>query len=153
MAKDDRPDLLTALRRALDIVEKAEQTQETAIAEIQRLSAERDQVRAVNAALLAALEEALPHIMVPKVHERLSTAIAYAKEEKPSGMEVTPLEKAAAIVGNANKLAKAINRKQSTVWGWMKRGWPSPDACRAIEEATGGKVRAAELLEPTMGKR
>jgi DNA-binding transcriptional regulator YdaS (Cro superfamily) len=67
-------------------------------------------------------------------------------------MEVNPLEKAAGIVGNANKLAKAINRSQSTVWLWMQRGWPAPDACRAIEEATEGKVTAAELLEPAMRK-
>lgn len=67
-------------------------------------------------------------------------------------MEVNPLEKAAGIVGNANKLAKVIGRSQSTVWLWMRRGWPSPDACLAIEEATDGKVTAAELLAPAMRK-
>lgn len=61
-----------------------------------------------------------------------------------------PLHRAAEIAGNPNKLAAAIGRRQSTVWEWMKRGWPSPDACPAIEEATG--VSTADLLAPAMRK-
>lgn len=64
----------------------------------------------------------------------------------------TPLERAAKEVGTPTALAKAIGRKQSTVWTWLKRGWPAPDACPAIEAATGGKVTAVELLEPAFKK-
>lgn len=68
-------------------------------------------------------------------------------------MENTPLAKAVEIVGSTTKLAKVIDRRQSVVWAWVKRGWPSPDACLAIQEATGGKVSAADLLEPAMRKK
>lgn len=64
-----------------------------------------------------------------------------------------PLEKAVKIVGNPNRLATAIGRRQSTVWGWMQRGWPAPDACLEIERATGGKVKAADLLKPALKPR
>lgn len=64
-----------------------------------------------------------------------------------------PLQKAVEIVGNPNRLAKAIDRRQSTVWGWIQRGWPSPDACVEIERATGGKVKAADLLKPALKPR
>lgn len=62
----------------------------------------------------------------------------------------TPLQRAADIVGTPTALAKAIGRRQSTVWEWMKRGWPAPNACQAIEAATHGQVTAAELLQPAM---
>lgn len=64
-----------------------------------------------------------------------------------------PLAKAVKIVGNPNRLASAIGRRQSTVWGWMQRGWPSPDACLEIERATGGQVKAADLLKPAFKPR
>lgn len=66
---------------------------------------------------------------------------------------VNPLERAAQIVGNPNQLAKAIGRRQSTVWGWMQRGWPAPDACLEIERATGGKVKAVDLLRAAIKPR
>lgn len=66
---------------------------------------------------------------------------------------VTPLQRAVNEVGNQTLLAKMIGRKQSTVWEWLRRGWPAPDACHAIEAATGGKVKAAELLAPAMQPR
>jgi DNA-binding transcriptional regulator YdaS (Cro superfamily) len=65
----------------------------------------------------------------------------------------TPLTEAINTVGNTNRLAKAINRRQSTVWEWAVRGWPSPDACPAIEAATNGKITVAQLLAPAMTKR
>jgi DNA-binding transcriptional regulator YdaS (Cro superfamily) len=65
-------------------------------------------------------------------------------------MEVNPLKRAIGIVGTQTALATKIGRRQSTIHEWVKRGWPSPDACHAIEEATDGKVTAAELLEPAM---
>lgn len=64
-----------------------------------------------------------------------------------------PLHRAARIIGSTNRLAKAINRTQSTVWGWMKRGWPPPEACPAIERATGGEVTAVDLLAPAMAPK
>lgn len=68
-------------------------------------------------------------------------------------MEANPLRKAIEIMGNPSRLAKAIDRRQSTVWGWMQRGWPAPDACMAIEKATAGKVKAADLIKPALKAR
>lgn len=65
---------------------------------------------------------------------------------------LTPLRRAIEIVGTQTALAAKIGRRQSTIHEWVKRGWPAPEACRAIEEATGGQVTAAELLEPAMRK-
>jgi DNA-binding transcriptional regulator YdaS (Cro superfamily) len=62
-----------------------------------------------------------------------------------------PLAKAVERIGNLNALATKIGRSQSTVWRWMQRGWPAPDACPAIEAATG--ISTAELLKPAFKRR
>lgn len=66
---------------------------------------------------------------------------------------INPLDRAIEIIGNPNRLATAIGRRQSTVWGWVKRGWPAPNACLEIERATGGKVKATDLLKPALKSR
>lgn len=65
-------------------------------------------------------------------------------------MEANPLKEAARRAGSATKLAELIDRPQQTVWEWMQRGWPAPDACFAIQEATG--VSVVDLLKPAKPK-
>ena len=59
----------------------------------------------------------------------------------------TPLQRAADLAGTPTALAKKIGRRQSTVWEWMQRGWPAPDACQAIAEAVDNQVTEDELLK------
>jgi hypothetical protein len=59
----------------------------------------------------------------------------------------SPLQKAARIAGTPTALAKKIGRRQSTMWEWMQRGWPAPDACQAIAEAVDNQVTEDELLK------
>lgn len=66
-------------------------------------------------------------------------------------MDGTPLAEAARRAGNATNLAKKIDRPQQTVSEWMKRGWPAPDACLAIERVTG--VPVADLLKPAKPRK
>lgn len=65
----------------------------------------------------------------------------------------TPLARAAEKVGSASALARMINRSQSTMADWMKRGWPSADACRAIAEAVPGVVTIEDLLAPATHRK
>jgi len=60
----------------------------------------------------------------------------------------TPIQRAVNHFRTQVGLAEAIGRNQSTVWEWLRRGWPALEACAAIEEATSGKVTAAELIAP-----
>lgn len=66
-------------------------------------------------------------------------------------MDGTPLAAAIKKSGGQTALAEAIGRSQTTISDWFKRGWPSPEACPAIEAATG--VSAAELLQPAMARK
>lgn len=62
----------------------------------------------------------------------------------------TPLEIAADEFDNPTAFARAIGRRQSSVWDWLRRGWPAPDACEDIERAVKGKVKAVDLLKPAV---
>lgn len=60
--------------------------------------------------------------------------------------------KAATAAGGPTALAHRLGVKPPTVHQWMKGERPIPSArCRAIEEATGGAVTAAELRPDVFG--
>lgn len=59
----------------------------------------------------------------------------------------TPLRRAAKKVDGSTALARRINRSQSTVSDWMRRGWAAPDACADIAAAVNNEVTEAELLK------
>lgn len=67
-------------------------------------------------------------------------------------MTNTPFHEAVKHVGNLTKLAALIGRRQSTLQIWDARGWPAPEACPAIERATGGKFSRLQLLEPAFNE-
>lgn len=62
------------------------------------------------------------------------------------------LQRAAEEVGNLNRLAKMIGKRQSTVWHWLQTGRVPPDWCAKIEEATGGKVSRQALRPDVFGQ-
>lgn len=55
--------------------------------------------------------------------------------------------------GTQAGLAAALNIKQQHVWNWINRsgGKVPAEHCRAIEEATGGKVTRYELRPDVFG--
>lgn len=61
--------------------------------------------------------------------------------------QVSPLERAIAIVGSQTALASAIggNVKTGHIFYWLKSGSVPAEHCPAIERATQGRVRCEEL--------
>lgn len=62
-----------------------------------------------------------------------------------------PLQLAADEVGNLNRLAKKIGKRQSTVWHWLKTGRVPSEWCAKIEEATDGKISRQALRPDVFG--
>lgn len=65
---------------------------------------------------------------------------------------MTGLERAIAMVGGQNALAKAIGIPQSTIWNWVhleghtrRKGEPPAHHALKISDATGGAVKPSDL--------
>lgn len=68
---------------------------------------------------------------------------------------MNPIERAVQIVGGQSELARRIGGevKQAHVWHWINKSGGSVPAehCRAIEEATEGKITRYELRPDVFG--
>jgi len=63
---------------------------------------------------------------------------------------MSPIEKAAVVMGSQKKLAEAIGVTPGRVWQWihqpeLSRNRIAPDKCNLIEKATNGQVRREQL--------
>lgn len=58
------------------------------------------------------------------------------------------IKKAAELLGSRRALAKAINISYQSVSEWINGNkTPSPENCLRIERATGGQVKAKDILQ------
>lgn len=68
-------------------------------------------------------------------------------------MDQSALQKAIETVGGQTALANAIGVPQSYVWYWLKKAKAVPaERCEAIERATDGKVKKADLRPDLFGE-
>lgn len=66
---------------------------------------------------------------------------------KDGKFDSTKIREASDIIGSGLKLANAINISQALIYRWMTgTAQPSPIACLRIQKATGGKVKARDIL-------
>lgn len=66
---------------------------------------------------------------------------------------MSPIEKAVVEAGGQTSLANAIGVSPSFVNQWLTGARPVPATrCRAIEDATGGKITRAELRPDVFGE-
>jgi len=66
---------------------------------------------------------------------------------KNERFDYSKIREAAGILGSGLKLANALHISQALIYRWMTgAAQPSPIACLRIQKATGGKVRARDIL-------
>ena len=62
-------------------------------------------------------------------------------------INISKLEEAIKIAGSMSDLAIKAKISYQSIIDWRKgRKYPSPESCRKIQKATGGLVKAEELL-------
>lgn len=69
---------------------------------------------------------------------------------------MSPIKKAAVVMGSQKKLAEAIGVTPGRVWQWihqpeLPRNRIAPDKCNLIERATNGQVRREQLRPDIFG--
>jgi DNA-binding transcriptional regulator YdaS (Cro superfamily) len=66
---------------------------------------------------------------------------------------ISALARAVRICGSQSELARRIRVKQQNVWSWLNKSKRVPaEACKAIEDATGGQVTCHELRPDVFGE-
>lgn len=65
--------------------------------------------------------------------------------------DITPLDRACQILGNASALARALRIKPPSVAEWRARNRVPAERCLAIERATNGRVTKHELRPDVFG--
>ena len=76
-------------------------------------------------------------------------ALGRRRQPKPEAAEPKPaaaLERAIALFGSQEKLARAAGVHANTIWKALHSSHASRKLAMAIEQATGGQVRAEELI-------
>ena len=66
-------------------------------------------------------------------------------------MNTPALKIAVHHAGSQSELARRLGIRQGYIWKWLRSGRVSAEYCRAIEQATGGKVTRYDLRPDVFG--